>query len=113
MNKFLKLVEENDPALDNGSKYTISIKGPVKYEDINISGDTYAYRIYRAITDIVNPPEDNQDVSEKDQEVIDKIENAAELGNTEAERVVKQTGQEKNRKFMQDIIKYKELNLNR
>ena len=48
--------------------------------------------------------------SEKDQEVIDKIENAAELGNTEAERVVKQTGQEKGRKFMQDINKYKLLN---
>ena len=109
MNKFLELVEENDPALDNGSKYTISIKGPVKYKDINISGDTHAYRIYRAITDIVNPPEDNQEVSPEDQKVIDATEEAARLGHKGAEAAVRQTHLNKERKFGQILNQYKQL----
>ena len=123
MNKFLKLVKENTP----GISYIIDIKD----SDHNLLGSaaipgstntsfyeeftTYLRNIHKAEVVGVNtrrPVEDyeDEDVSEKDQEVIDKIENAAELGNTEAERVVKQTGQEKDRKFMQDINKYKLLN---
>ena len=109
MNKFLELVEENDPALDNGSKYTISIKGPVKYKDINISGDTHAYRIYRAITDIVNPPEDNQEVSPEDQKVIDDTEEAARLGHTGAKAAVRQTDLNKERKFGEVLNQYRRL----
>ena len=110
MNKFLELVEENDPALDNGSKYTISIKGPVKYKDINISGDTHAYRIYRAITDIVNPPEDNQEVSPEDQKVIDATEEAARLGHRGAVVAVRQANQKKARETASKVNRYNQLN---
>ena len=127
MNKFLKLVEENDPTLDNGISYIIDIKD----SDHNLLGSaaipgstntsfyeeftTYLRNVHEAEVVGVNtrrPVEDyeDEDISDEDRKVINDVENAAELGNKQAERVVKQTGQEKDRKFNQVLNQYKQLN---
>jgi hypothetical protein len=123
MNKFLKLVEENDP----GISYIIDIKD----SDHNLLGSaaipgstntsfyeeftTYLRKVHKAEVVGVNtrrPVEDyeDEDISDEDRKVINDVENAAELGNKQAERVVKQTGQEKDRKFNQVLNQYKQLN---
>jgi len=63
MSKFLRLVQENQPGDDSGSRYTISISGPAEFPDIKISGDTYANRIYQEILQIING-EDQEGVDE-------------------------------------------------
>ena len=123
MNKFLKLVEENDP----GISYIIDIKD----SDHNLLGSaaipgstntsfyeeftTYLRNVHGAEVVGVStrrPVEDyeDEDISDEDRKVINDVENAAELGNKQAERVVKQTGQEKDRKFNQVLNQYKQLN---
>tara|TARA_R110002012_G_scaffold66312_2_gene173271 strand:+ start:530 stop:904 length:375 start_codon:yes stop_codon:yes gene_type:complete len=123
MNKFLKLVEETNPKVG----YIIDIKD----SDHNLLGSaaipgstntsfyeeftTYLRNVHEAEVVGVNtrrPVEDyeDEDISDEDRKVINDVENAAELGNKQAERVVKQTGQEKDRKFNQVLNQYKQLN---
>lgn len=123
MNKFLKLVEETNPKVG----YIIDIKD----KDHNLLGSaaipgstntsfyeeftTYLRKVHGAEVVGVNtrrPVEDyeDEDISDEDRKVINDVENAAELGNKQAERVVKQTGQEKDRKFNQVLNQYKQLN---
>ena len=123
MNKFLKLVEETNPKVG----YIIDIKD----KDHNLLGSaaipgstntsfyeeftTYLRNVHGAEVVGVNtrrPVEDyeDEDISDEDRKVINDVENAAELGNKQAERVVKQTGQEKDRKFNQVLNQYKQLN---
>ena len=123
MNKFLKLVEETNPKVG----YIIDIKD----SDHNLLGSaaipgstntsfyeeftTYLRKVHGAEVVGVNtrrPVEDyeDEDISDEDRKVINDVENAAELGNKQAERVVKQTGQEKDRKFNQVLNQYKQLN---
>ena len=123
MNKFLKLVEETNPKVG----YIIDIKD----SDHNLLGSaaipgstntsfyeeftTYLRNVHEAEVVGVNtrrPVEDyeDEDISDEDRKVINDVENAAELGNKQAGRVVKQTGQEKDRKFNQVLNQYKQLN---
>jgi hypothetical protein len=80
MNKFLKLVEETDPA-NNNSVYVISIKGPGgSLEDIQISGDEYALYLHDQIGKLVRGEINFTPVEDQEEELTADaaIENAAE-----------------------------------
>jgi|TARA_R110002012_G_scaffold318887_1_gene538029 hypothetical protein len=51
MRKFLKVIEESKPG--NNSQYVISIEGPAKLEDINVSGDEYTFDLHQKIKAVV------------------------------------------------------------
>ena len=74
MRKFLKLVEESKPS--NNSQYVISINGPAKLEDINVSGDEFTFDLHQKIKAIVEGRADVEvhDSFSKgeDNEMIDK-----------------------------------------
>jgi hypothetical protein len=83
MSKFLRLIEENQPDSESGSRYTISIKGPAEFEDIEISGDSFANHIYQSIYDYVHgegeglPEDEASSVAEMDLEAMDAAANLA------------------------------------
>jgi len=70
MRKFLKLIEESKPG--NNSQYVISIDGPAKLEDINVSGDEYTLDLHQKIKAIVEGRAD-VDVHEEDAETFDDL----------------------------------------
>ena len=117
MNKFLKLVEETDPA-NNNSVYVISIKGPGgSLEDIQISGDEYALYLHDQIGKLVRgeidftPVEDQEEeLSDEDQAVIDDTEEAARLGHRGAVIAVRQANQKKARETASKVNRYNQLN---
>jgi hypothetical protein len=81
MNKFLKLVEETDPA-NNNSVYVISIKGPGgPLKDIQINGgDEHAWHLHDQIGKWVKGEVDFTPVEDQEEELTADaaIENAAE-----------------------------------
>jgi hypothetical protein len=79
MSKFLRLIEENQPNNESGSRYTISIKGPAEFEDIEISGDSFANHIYQSIYNFVHGESDGLPEDEMTDNDIEKVEDAANL----------------------------------
>ena len=122
MNKFLELVEENNPEKDidaltdaKRSLQRLLMKSKIEaygraFEDILSVRLDDGRVVELEVKDVQHPIEDQEEeLSDEDQKVIDATEEAARLGHKGAEAAVRQTNLDKERKFGQILNQYKQL----
>jgi len=123
MNKFLELVEENNPEKDidaltdaKRSLQRLLMKSKIEaygraFEDILSVRLDDGRVVELEVKDVQHPIEDQEEeLSDEDQAVIDDTEEAARLGHRGAVVAVRQANQKKSRELAGKVNRYNQLN---